>query len=372
MLRRTWMVPFAAMSVALCLLAWSPRPVAAAPAPKVKRPKVEVVFLIDTTGSMSGLIAGAKAKIWTICNQIGGGKPTPDLKVGLVAYRDKGDVYITQVHDLRDDLDSIYAALQTFEANGGGDTPEHVNQGLYDAVHKVSWSTDKRVIKIIFLVGDAPAHMDYTDDVKYPVTCKKAVEKGIIINTIRCGTDLDCEKHWKDIAEKAGGSYATIPQAGGTRSFTTPQDKRLAEINAALLKTVLVWGDKAKRDLDSKKVATARTMPEDAAAERVSFFAKESKVAVYDLLDCIRGGKVKLAGMKDEELPDELKTLGAKARLDFIDKLASERGKLLREAAELDKLRMAAIAKELARNKTSFDAQVMEMLRKQTMRRIRY
>src|SRR5215208_7213321 len=86
--------------------------------PKADKPKVEVVFCLDTTGSMGGLIDGAKAKIWAICNQIAGGKPTPDLKVGLVAYRDKGDEYVTKVFDLTDDLDAIPTHLKTFKADG--------------------------------------------------------------------------------------------------------------------------------------------------------------------------------------------------------------------------------------------------------------
>src|SRR4051794_21158826 len=179
-----------AMSAALVALAGLALPAVSAdkPAP-AKKPKVEVVFCLDTTGSMGGLIDGAKAKIWSICNQIASGKPTPDLKVGLVAYRDKGDAYVTKVFELSSDLDAIHAELKKFQAQGGGDTPEHVNQALHDAVHKVKWSEDKKTLKIIFLVGDAPPHMDYTDDVKYPETCKKATEKGIIINTVLCGTD---------------------------------------------------------------------------------------------------------------------------------------------------------------------------------------
>src|SRR4051812_306850 len=136
--------------------------------PRAARPKVEVVFCLDTTGSMTGLIDGAKAKIWAICNQIAGGKPTPDLKVGLVAYRDKGDAYVTKVFDLTDDLDSVHANLKTFVADGGGDFPEHVNQALFDSVNKVKWSKDSKTLRIIFLVGDAPPHMDYPEDVKYP------------------------------------------------------------------------------------------------------------------------------------------------------------------------------------------------------------
>src|SRR5437899_11800754 len=79
--------------------------------PEVKKPKVEVVFCLDTTGSMGGLIEGAKQKIWSISNQIASGKPTPDLKIGLVAFRDKGDAYVTQVHDLTGDLDAVHAKL---------------------------------------------------------------------------------------------------------------------------------------------------------------------------------------------------------------------------------------------------------------------
>lgn len=129
-------------------------PALAAPLPLPKKVKVEVVFCLDTTGSMTGLIDGAKAKIWSIANQIASGKPTPDLKVGLVAYRDKGDAYVTQVHDLTSDLDAMHGTLKTFKADGGGDEPEHVNQALHDAVNKIKWSDDKKVMKIIFLVGE--------------------------------------------------------------------------------------------------------------------------------------------------------------------------------------------------------------------------
>src|SRR3954466_13006763 len=115
-------------------------PAVSAPRPATKKASVEVVFCLDTTGSMGGLIEGAKAKIWSICNQIAGGKPTPDLKVGLVAFRDKGDDYITKVIDLSDDLDAIHGHLKKFEAAGGGDTPEHVNLALEHAVNKIKWS----------------------------------------------------------------------------------------------------------------------------------------------------------------------------------------------------------------------------------------
>src|SRR2546423_5398523 len=97
---------------ALTALAVLNVPVVAAPKPAGKKPQVEVVFCLDTTGSMGGLIEGAKQKVWAICNQVVSGKPPPEVKVGLVAYRDKGDAYVTQVLDLTDDLDAVHARLK--------------------------------------------------------------------------------------------------------------------------------------------------------------------------------------------------------------------------------------------------------------------
>src|SRR5437762_5547170 len=97
-------------------------------AKKELKPQVEVVFCLDTTGSMGGLIDAAKQKIWSICNQIAAGQPTPHVKIGLVAFRDRGDEYVTKVHDLTDDLDAVHSNLMSFKAKGGGDFPESVNE----------------------------------------------------------------------------------------------------------------------------------------------------------------------------------------------------------------------------------------------------
>lgn len=362
-------------------------PLHAAPLPD-KKPKVEVVFCLDTTGSMGGLIDGAKAKIWSICNQIAGAKPTPDLKVGLVAYRDKGDDYVTKVFDLTSDLDGIHAELRKFQAQGGGDTPEHVNQALFDAVHKIKWSDDKKTLKIIFLVGDAPAHMDYTDDVEYPETCKKAVEKNIIINTIQCGNDPACTKQWKDIAAKAEGSYAAIPQSGGVVAIATPYDKRLAEINEALARTVVLRGEARQRAEAERKLNAAIEMSKAgpggapaapaavaAAADRAGYAAKSGKAfgGGRDLVEeAVKDGKVDekvLQSVKQDELSDELKKLKTdKERAEFLQKKAEERTKLTKEALELDKKRAAYIAEQLkkkGKDKDSFDASVLEMLKNQ-------
>src|SRR6266853_401804 len=126
---------------------------------KPAKPRLEVCFVLDTTGSMSGLIEGAKQKIWSIANEMISAKPTPEIRLGLIGYRDRGDDYVVKSFDLTNDIDAVYANLRAFNAGGGGDTPESVNEALTG----MKWSQGRSVLKIIFLVGDAPPHMDYED-----------------------------------------------------------------------------------------------------------------------------------------------------------------------------------------------------------------
>jgi Mg-chelatase subunit ChlD len=89
--------------------------------PPAQSHSIEVVFILDTTSSMSGLIQAAKEKIWSIANTMASAQQNPDIRMGLVAFRDRGDAYITRVYDLSEDLDSMYASLMDFRAEGGGD-----------------------------------------------------------------------------------------------------------------------------------------------------------------------------------------------------------------------------------------------------------
>jgi Mg-chelatase subunit ChlD len=124
------------------------------------RQTVEVAFVLDTTGSMGPLIEGAKRKIWSIATSIFDANPNADIRIGLVAYRDIGDDYVTKRVDLTADIQELYAKLLDLHAQGGGDWPESVNEALDVAVNKLSWSRGSEACRILFLIGDAPPHMD--------------------------------------------------------------------------------------------------------------------------------------------------------------------------------------------------------------------
>ncbi len=355
------------------------------------RPRVEVVFCVDTTGSMGGLIDSAKQKIWSICNKIAGGQPTPDLKVGLVAFRDRGDDYITKTFDLSRDLDEIHDHLMSFQAAGGGDEPESVNEALHVALHNVHWNTDPNVLRIIYLVGDAPPHMDYPNDITYEVTCKKAAQRGIIINTIQCGTSQSTTTFWKDIARLALGKFVQIAQDGGVVTVSTPYDKRLVELDAQLAQTSVVYGDArtqaaAQSQIVSQVMVSATPPPAapgytfgssasvaptasvvTSAADRAGYNAKNSQVGAWDLVDNIKTGKVRLEDVKTEQLPEPMKDLTLAQRRNYLAKVESERSKLQAEVLQLDRQRSDYINQELSRRsvQSGFDTQVLDILREQ-------
>ncbi len=187
------------------------------------RPRVDLVFVLDTTGSMGGLIQTAKDKIWSIATTMARAQPAPEIRIGLVAYRDRGDQYVTQVFDLTTDLDSMYAHLMDFKADGGGDGPEAVNQALQDAIARMSWNTQQDTYKAVFLVGDAPPHLDYQDDVQYPASVALARQRGIVINTIQCGNRQDdTVQPWRQIAALGAGDFLKVEQNGGAVALSTP------------------------------------------------------------------------------------------------------------------------------------------------------
>src|SRR5690349_22649734 len=95
--------------------------------------RLEMVFVIDTTGSMNGLLDGAKQRIWGIVNGVMREQNTR-VRIGLVAYRDRGDAYVTQVLPLTEDLDKVYMTLMDYQAAGGGDAPEDVRTALADSL----------------------------------------------------------------------------------------------------------------------------------------------------------------------------------------------------------------------------------------------
>jgi hypothetical protein len=338
--------------------------------PKVERasrthPQVDVVFALDTTGSMSGLIAGAKRKIWAIANQLASGEPKPDVRIGLVGYRDLGDAYVTKRFPLSENIDEVYENLSGFKAEGGGDTPEHVNLALADSIRRMQWREGKNVLKLVFLVGDAPPHEGreglYSADL-----AREASRQGITINTVRCGDATDTEASWRTIASLSGGEYTSAAQDGNMVAVRTEYDDRMAALNARLSHTLIPVGSAADRDMAARRAENNARMGGWAQAESAKYRTRSGKLDSVDIATVMAKGR-KVEEMKDEELPPALAGLGKSARKAKVEKVLGERAALQAEIAKLSAARDKSIAAK-APTGPSVDSLVAGTLKKQGKR----
>ncbi len=332
---------------------------------KVKQvPKVDVVFVLDTTGSMGGLIAGAKKKIWAIANQIVSGQPRPDVRLGLIGYRDRGDDYITKRYDLTEDIDDVYARLKRFRAGGGGDTPEHVNRALRDAVRKMSWRQGQDVLRLVFLVGDAPPH-EGRDGLYSSKLAKEAAEKGIAINAVRCGSMSTTARTWTRIAKLSGGMYASIRQDGAMVAVKTPMDKKLRDLNMELSGTILPTGRAEVKAAARRRVTMNSAMSAEVQAESAKYRTSSGKLDSADLLDGLAKGK-DLNDFEEDELPAPVAAMPKAARKGYVAGVASKRARIKNKIRTLSKERAAYVkAKRPTRADRSFDDTIEAALKKQ-------
>jgi Mg-chelatase subunit ChlD len=340
-----------------------------------QNPKIDVVFVLDTTGSMSGLIQTAKEKIWSIATTMASAQQTPDIRIGLVAYRDRGDAYVTRVVDLSDDLDSVYATLMDFQADGGGDGPESVNKALYDAVHGISWSHADQAYQVIFLVGDAPPHMDY-NEVQYPEIVAAAAGKGIVVNTIQCGNMEMTVEPWTQIAALSNGNFFQVEQAGGAVAFTTPFDEEIAELSAKLDDTRLYYGTEEEKELMHGKVAATAKLTEGSSyasrARRGAFNAsvagRKNLIGENELIAAVESGEVDLDELDAEALPETLKPMAPEEQMAYVAELAAERQDLQRRIQDLSKDRNSYLeekVEEAGGLKSSLDQKLYDAVKEQ-------
>lgn len=312
---------------------------------------MEVVFVLDTTGSMGGMIAGAKQKIWAIANKLKSAQPTPEISFGLVGYRDRGDAYVTKVFGLTTNLDDVYTNLHAFEASGGNDEPESVNEALHKAVRDLQWSSDPRVLRVVFLVGDARPHMDYQDDVTYRETCRLANKKGILINTIQCGRLSGTEAVWREIAAKTNGTYAAILQDGGSIKIETPFDEEIHQLNLQLNNTIILYGSRDDQANAAKNTALMGALSSEAMADRSSYFAKSEPGAVVagkgDLVVEIINGREQIEKLDEDKLDPKLQSLPVEERNELIAQKVQERQAIQSELNDLVAKRDAMVAEKL-------------------------
>ena len=345
---------------------------------------LEMVFVLDTTGSMGGLLEGAKQRIWGIVNDVMQTESRPSVRIGLVAYRDRGDQYVTQVLPLTNDLDKVYSVLMNYQAGGGGDTEEDVRQALAEGVDRAGWSAKSdSIAQILFLVGDAPPHENYFDVPDTITTASHAVEKGMIVNTIQCGNMPATRGVWEAIARHGNGQYFSIAQDGGVQTIATPYDEQLGQLATKLGGTFVAYGGGAGEDGERYREATkvaadvaetrvAQAAPSVAKAERALNKAVNRQAYVGDLMQSVENGSVQVDKLKEEDLPENMRRMSPEQRKQDIEKRLAERRELRSQIMSLSKQRAEYIEAERKKSggkDNGFDAAVSAALKEQLKRK---
>lgn len=186
--------------------------------------KLDVLFLLDTTGSMADELGRIQETIDSIAQRIDNFRPRPTVRFGVVAYRDRGDHYVTRLYDFTDDVPTFRKLLNSFSADGGGDTPESLNEALHESIHSVQWNT--HAVRIVFLVADAGPHLDYEDDYDYADEIQQAVARGVKIYPIAASnTDAYAEYVFRQLAQQTLAQFIFLTyqpgQSGGVPGEST-------------------------------------------------------------------------------------------------------------------------------------------------------
>ena len=340
-------------------------------------PLVQIAILLDTSGSMQGLLEQAKGQLWKIVNEFINAKQNgkrPELEVALFEYgKDTlpaATGYIRLIAPLTNDLDKISEELFKLTTSGGD---EFCGWVIKDAIERLAWNKSPDAFKAIFIAGNEP----FTQGpVEYAKSCKAAIEQGIIVNTIHCGADgVGIQTKWQDGALLAEGKYMVIDHNQAVVHFEAPQDKEIARLGVELNKTYIAFGHAGSANAarqSSQDANSAALSSQGSSVQRA--LAKSSPLycnGTWDLVDACKGTNFSLSALKPAELPVEMQKMTEVERKAYVDTKTKEREKLQAEINRLNVERNKFVAVESKKRTATntLDSVVVSAVREQAAKR---
>lgn len=179
--------------------------------------KLDVLIMLDTTGSMGDEIAYLQAEIEDVMTRVKAEAGNAHVRLSVNFYRDRGDNYTVRYNPFTEDISKCKELLEAEYADGGGDFPEAVDEALVNAVCDHAWDED--AVKVMFLVLDAPPH-DESERQGTRSNIRKALEsaqkQGIrIVPVVASGIDDTTEYLMRSLAAATGGVYAFLTDHSG-------------------------------------------------------------------------------------------------------------------------------------------------------------
>lgn len=203
---------------------------------------IEIMLVVDVTGSMGDEISFLKAELADVVNRIAANDSEAVIKLAMLFYRDTDDNVPFDYYDFTDvtnesGMSAQQSALNKQNATGGGDYPEAVDEALNIAVGK-QWSTGATT-KIIFHVLDAPAHEGSQYAEKLVNATKTAAEKGIRLCPIICSGAAEATEYtMREAAIYTGGTFVFVTDDSGIGG--AHHDPGLPNVTVELLNSLMV------------------------------------------------------------------------------------------------------------------------------------
>lgn len=319
--------------------------------PAAKKTKIQLAILLDTSGSMQGLIEQAKSRLWNIVNTLTTLKykgVTPDIEIALYeygSYKQYGGDYIRQITPLTVDLDRISQELFALTTSG---SEEYCGTVIHRAVKELEWGRNEADMKLLYIAGNEVFDQG---SVSYKTAIAEALERDIFVNTIHCGyEETGIHDLWKDAAQRGNGKFFNINADASVRTIKTPFDPQIILCNNKLNDTYISYGAKGKESKMNQVVQdrNANTISSANYAERaVSKSKAVYKNTSWDLVDKMKEDKNILSSIKKEELPEELKNKSFEDIKSIVIQKEKERSSIQKEIASLAAKRQAYIDEQL-------------------------
>lgn len=336
-------------------------------------PRIQLAILLDTSNSMDGLIDQAKARLWKIVNEFlyaKKGDTAPRLEVALFEYGKstlpESEGFLRRVSGLTNDLDHISQELFALTTNGG---EEYCGYVIREAVQSLEWSPSPEDLKVVFIAGNEPFNQGPID---FHESCRAAIEQGILINTIFCGNEAQgVNTHWKDGALLADGSFHAIDANQAVAHIAAPQDEAIVKLGVELNETYIPYGSQgwANRSRQSVQDDNAAKLENGAAVDRAVCKSSFNYCnSLWDLVDAVEKGTVKLADVEVDTLPEAMQKMTPEARVAHVQSMGKKRKALQAEIQTLNNARnkyIAAKRAEEAPEATTLDVAMGECLRTQ-------
>jgi von Willebrand factor type A domain len=172
---------------------------------------LDLVFVMDTTGSMRDELADVQANLLGVIRVLA--RLAPSLRIGFVAFKDRGAAYVTRGFPLspmsQDNVLKVIRFVGEMSADGGGDDPEPVDEALAVAT-AMPWRDDAQ--GQIIVIGDAPARPSgrghafaLAERFRF-----SAPDQGLprTVSTIYTGPASGAQMFFEQVARAGGGEFS--------------------------------------------------------------------------------------------------------------------------------------------------------------------